>query len=116
MSETLEAKKRADADLLEFVIRWAWRDSPISDTERLSAIMYHPTLRQRAIEAGYVNAAREDGRRSPLPTPSQAFDDWFYAVEGFGLRAERFDGDVDWLKAAFAAGLRAASLPTPSPQ
>jgi hypothetical protein len=56
VSETPEAKKRADADLLEFVIRWAWRDSPITDTERLSAIKYHPTLRRRAIEAGYVEA------------------------------------------------------------
>lgn len=39
------------------------------------------------------------------------FDAWFSEQEGFSSRAERFDGDVEWLRAAFEAG-RSAS-PTP---
>lgn len=33
-----------------------------------------------------------------------SFSDWFNEPEGYALRGERFDGDVEWLKAAFAAG------------
>lgn len=33
----------------------------------------------------------------------EAFDAWFHEIEGYALRSERFDGDVGWLKAAFAA-------------
>ena len=45
------------------------------------------------------------------------FDDWFYRLEGFGLKAERFYDDLEvfahtdpdvikqWLKAAFEAGV-----------
>lgn len=32
------------------------------------------------------------------------FDDWFVGQEGFAIRAERFEGDVEWLRAAFDAG------------
>jgi hypothetical protein len=32
------------------------------------------------------------------------FEDWFSEREGFGLRAERYDGDIAWLREAFAAG------------
>lgn len=41
------------------------------------------------------------------------FEDWFYELEGFGLRAERFyddfiDGDMEkmikWLEAAYDSG------------
>lgn len=32
------------------------------------------------------------------------FEDWFAEQEGFSVRAERFDGDVAWLKSAFEAG------------
>lgn len=35
---------------------------------------------------------------------ANAFDEWLYAQEGFSIRAERFDGDVDWLKAAYETG------------
>lgn len=35
----------------------------------------------------------------------KGFDEWFGGIEGFSLRAERFDGDVAWLKAAYAAGV-----------
>lgn len=38
----------------------------------------------------------------------KGFDKWYSELEGFSLRAERFDGDVAWLKAAYAAGARAA--------
>lgn len=41
-----------------------------------------------------------------------AFNEWFNEQEGYALRAERFDGDVEWLKAAFEAGRRS---PTPPP-
>ena len=33
-----------------------------------------------------------------------AFDAWFNEQEGYSLRSERFDGDVEWLRAAFEAG------------
>lgn len=36
------------------------------------------------------------------------FDDWFAGQEGFALRAERFEGDVEWLRAAFDAGCAAS--------
>ena len=35
------------------------------------------------------------------------FAEWFGGQEGFSVRAERFDGDVSWLKAAYAAGVAA---------
>jgi hypothetical protein len=43
--------------LVDFTIRWSWRDSIITDTERLSAIKYHPTMRDLAVKAGYASAA-----------------------------------------------------------
>lgn len=39
----------------------------------------------------------------------RTFDDWFNEQEKFGLRSERFDGDVEWLKAAFEAGQSASA-------
>lgn len=39
-----------------------------------------------------------------IPEYVKAFEDWFFAVEGFALRAERFEGDEAWLRAAFEAG------------
>lgn len=42
------------------------------------------------------------------------FDDWFYGLEGYALRAERFYDDYDrnditevlrWIKAAYEVGL-----------
>jgi len=37
----------------------------------------------------------------------KGFAEWFGGQEGFSVRAERFDGDVSWLKAAYAAGVAA---------
>lgn len=48
--------KVSDERLIEFVVRWAWRDSPITDTERLSAIKYHPAIKRLAAEQGYAAA------------------------------------------------------------
>lgn len=39
-----------------------------------------------------------------MNTRYSTFEDWFAEQEGFSVRAERFDGDVAWLKAAFEAG------------
>lgn len=39
-----------------------------------------------------------------MSTGYSTFEDWFAEQEGFSVRAERFDGDVAWLKAAFEAG------------
>lgn len=33
-----------------------------------------------------------------------SFEDWFHELEGFGLRSERAEGDIAWLRAAFDAG------------
>jgi hypothetical protein len=40
-----------------------------------------------------------------------AFDAWFNVQEGYSLRSERFDGDVEWLKAAFEAGALSTQQP-----
>jgi len=40
-----------------------------------------------------------------------AFDAWFNEKEGYSLRSERFDGDVEWLKAAFEAGALSTQQP-----
>jgi hypothetical protein len=50
----LEGERDALQELVDFAIRWSWRDSPITDSERLSAIKYHPTLKKRAETAGYL--------------------------------------------------------------
>ena len=57
--DQLDAAVRAERELVDFCIRWAWRNSPITDTERLSVIKYHPTLKRRAIGQGYAAAIRE---------------------------------------------------------
>lgn len=36
------------------------------------------------------------------------FENWFHEPELYGLRSERFDGDVAWLRAAWEAGRSAA--------
>lgn len=40
-----------------------------------------------------------------------AFDAWFNEQEGYSLRSERFEGDVEWLKAAFEAGALSTQQP-----
>lgn len=37
-------------------------------------------------------------------TKYNTFEAWFTEQEGYAIRAERFVGDIDWLKAAFDAG------------
>jgi hypothetical protein len=49
-----------------------------------------------------LSQAYERGQESRFAYP--AFEDWYLEAEGFSLRAERFQGDVAWLKAAFEAG------------
>lgn len=48
--------KEADC-VLRYVARWAWRDSVISDQERLGSIKFHPTI--RALANGAEQPARE---------------------------------------------------------
>ena len=67
------------------------------------------------------NKGLSDAHNSPI-MPEQhfkprtkGFDDWFHEIENFGLRSERFYEDylshqpddrlIDWLKAAFQAGV-----------
>lgn len=44
-AEEAEAENRRLRQFVDFVNLWAWRDSKISDSERLSAIKYHPTAK-----------------------------------------------------------------------
>jgi hypothetical protein len=53
----LEGERDDLQKLVDFTIRWAWRESPITDEERLSCIKWHPTLREMAVKAGYPNGA-----------------------------------------------------------
>ena len=39
---------------VEFVNLWCYRDSAVTEAERLSVIKYHPTARQDALDRGWI--------------------------------------------------------------
>lgn len=43
------------------------------------------------------------------PIIYETFDQWFHEQEGYSLRSERAEGEIEWVKAAFEAG-RAGAL------
>lgn len=62
MGEAADKIERLRRDL-HFVALWCYRESKITDAERLSAIKYHPSVRAAAKEAGFELTAdqREGG-------------------------------------------------------
>lgn len=38
------------------------------------------------------------------PIIYETFDQWFHEQEGYSLRSERAEGEIEWLKDAFEAG------------
>lgn len=99
----------SDERLREKVKLWFFRD--LSDMQRLALFrLTMPDIPGRELE---THAAQSSGlafvldalsRRAAEQQTYVSFNDWFCEPEGYALRAERFEGDIEWLKAAFEAG------------
>jgi hypothetical protein len=50
-ARAIDAARADQQRVIDFVRLWAWRDNPkLTNTERLSAIKYHPAIKPRAIQ------------------------------------------------------------------